>query len=90
MHRVCVGAATTPILIIILFWPCPQCDVKLSLLRQSSSGRNEPGSDSNKELHLCLAGGGKRTNKGLVKSPLSPIGNGCRHLHHDEKERVQG
>lgn len=37
-------------------------DVKLSLLKRSSSDQNEPGSDSNKELHLRLAGRGKWTN----------------------------
>lgn len=40
---------------------CP-CHATLSLLRHLSSEQNEPGSDSNKELHLCLAGRGKWTN----------------------------
>lgn len=37
-------------------------DVKLSLLRPFTSDQNEPASDSNKELHLRLAGRGKWTN----------------------------
>lgn len=61
-------------LVIILLWPChcviiwwrpsnPTPTPSSTLyLKRPSFDQNEPGSDSNEELHLCLARRGKWSN----------------------------
>ena len=102
-----------PLLLLSPFHCCPGIfqisrlsllpeDVMACLFRLSSSEQNDPGRHTNKEYHLCLAGGKRGANEPMRMSvvPLLPhmhthtqtqththtLATGSPHLSHDERK----